>query len=50
MIEIDQLYWTYNKKKKYVIHIMAFFMTRERSDEILEVGGIESTLMNLNMN
>lgn len=50
MIEIDQLFWTFNRKKKYVIHVMAFFLTRERSDDILEVGGISSTMMDLNMN
>jgi hypothetical protein len=40
MIEIDLMFSAYNMRKKYHIALYAFFITAERSDEILEVGAI----------
>jgi hypothetical protein len=50
MIEIDHLYTAINRKKRYEVMILYFFWTALRSDEILEVGGIDCVRIEYNLN
>jgi hypothetical protein len=50
MIEIDLLFTGINRHKHYQTMVFAFFLSSARSDEILEVGGIEGTMFNFSLN
>lgn len=50
MIEIDCLFSSFNRRKKYELMFIGFFFTKDRSDEILEVGAIDMPLLQWNMN
>jgi hypothetical protein len=50
MIEIDLLFTSINRKKNYQIEFLGLFWSAQRSDEILEVGGINIPLMQFNLN
>jgi hypothetical protein len=41
VIEIDTIFAAYHRRKHNYTWYMAFFFTKDRSDEILEVGAID---------